>query len=189
MTGIGEAVPLRSATNDAAADVLRSHVRDIPDWPQPGVVFKDITPLLSSPTAFGVVIGAIADIARERGATTIAGIEARGFLLAAPVADRIGAALVPIRKKGKLPGPIRSATYDLEYGSATIEIHADAVPAGERVLLVDDVLATGGTAAAAHGLLVECGAEVVALTVLMELSFLPGRSRLGTLDIVPLLTI
>ncbi|MCM3884926.1 adenine phosphoribosyltransferase [Frankia sp. R82] len=189
MTGIGEAVPQRSATNDAAADVLRSHIRDIPDWPQPGVVFKDITPLLSSPTAFGVVIGAFADIARELGATTIAGIEARGFLLAAPVADRIGAALVPIRKQGKLPGPTRSATYDLEYGTATIEIHADAVPAGERVLLVDDVLATGGTAAAAHGLLTGCGADVVGLAVLMELSFLPGRARVAPLDIVPLLMI
>ncbi|CAO5168137.1 adenine phosphoribosyltransferase [Frankia sp. AiPs1] len=189
MTGIGEAVPQRSVANSVAADVLRDHIRDIPDWPQPGVVFKDITPLLSSPAAFGVVIGALADVARELGVTTIAGIEARGFLLAAPVADRIGAALVPIRKKGKLPGPVRSATYDLEYGSATIEIRADAVPVGGRVLLVDDVLATGGTAAAAHGLLTGCGAEVAALAVLMELSFLPGRDRVAPLDIVPLLTI
>jgi len=189
MTSIGEAAPERSATNDAAADVLRGHIRDIPDWPQPGVVFKDITPLLSSPTAFGVVIGALADVARERGATTIAGIEARAFLLAAPVADRVGAALVPIRKKGKLPGPTRGATYDLEYGTATIEIHADAVAAGERVLLIDDVLATGGTARAAHGLLTDAGADVVGFAVLMELSFLAGRERLGPVDIVTLLTI
>ncbi|WP_101834251.1 adenine phosphoribosyltransferase [Frankia canadensis] len=189
MTSIGEAAPERSATNDAAADVLRGHVRDIQDWPQPGVVFKDITPLLSSPAAFGVVIGAFADVARERGATTIAGIEARGFLLAAPVADRVGARLVPIRKKGKLPGPTRGATYDLEYGTATIEIHADAVGPGERVLLIDDVLATGGTAAAAHGLLADAGADVVGLAVLMELSFLAGRERLGAVDIVTLLTI
>lgn len=189
MTSIGEAAPERSATNDEAADVLRRHIRDIPDWPQPGVVFKDITPLLSSPAAFSVVIGALADIADERGATTVAGIEARGFLLAAPVADRIGAALVPIRKKGKLPGQTHSATYDLEYGTATIEIHADAVQSGERVLLIDDVLATGGTAAAAHSLLGRCGAQVLGLAVLMELSFLPGRERAAPLDIVPILTI
>ncbi|WP_261556096.1 adenine phosphoribosyltransferase [Frankia tisae] len=189
MTSIDEAAPERPATTDAAADVLRGHIRDVQDWPQPGVVFKDITPLLSTPAAFGVVIGALADIARQRGATTIAGIEARGFLLAAPVADRLGVGLVPIRKKGKLPGPTRSATYDLEYGTATIEIHADAVRPDERVLLIDDVLATGGTAAAAHGLLTGVGAEVVGLAVLMELSFLPGRERTAPLDVVPLLTI
>ncbi|MCM3924402.1 adenine phosphoribosyltransferase [Frankia sp. AiPs1] len=189
MTSIDEAAPGRPAPSDAAADVLRGHIRDVQDWPQPGVVFKDITPLLATPAAFGVVIGALVDIARLRGATTIAGIEARGFLLAAPVADRLGVGLVPIRKQGKLPGPTRSATYDLEYGTATIEIHADAVRPDERVLLVDDVLATGGTAAAAHGLLAGVGAEVVGLAVLMELSFLPGRERVAPLDVVPLLTV
>ncbi|ABD10752.1 adenine phosphoribosyltransferase [Frankia sp. CcI156] len=188
MTSIDDA-PQRSAAHDAVAEVLRGHIRDIPDWPQPGVVFKDITPLLATPTAFGVVIGALADAARALGATTIAGIEARGFLLAAPVADRLGTGLVPIRKQGKLPGPTRSASYDLEYGAATIEIHADAVHDGDRVLLVDDVLATGGTAAAAHSLLAAGGGEVVGLAVLMELSFLPGRDRVAPLDVVSLLTI
>lgn len=173
----------------AAAGVLAAHVRDVPDFPKPGVVFKDITPLLSTPAAFGVVIGALADLARGLGATTIAGIEARGFLLAAPVADRVGAGLVPVRKAGKLPGATRSESYELEYGTATLEIHDDAVAAGERVLIVDDVLATGGTAAAAHNLLRGCGADVVGLAVLMELVFLSGRDRTGALDVTSIMRI
>ncbi|CUU55776.1 adenine phosphoribosyltransferase [Parafrankia irregularis] len=173
----------------AAAEVLAAHVRDVQDFPKPGVVFKDITPLLSTPAAFGVVIGALADLARDLSVTTIAGIEARGFLLAAPVADRIGAGLVPVRKAGKLPGATRRETYDLEYGTATLEIHQDAVAAGERVLLVDDVLATGGTAAAAHNLLRGCGADVVGLAVLMELSFLAGRDRTGALPVTSIMTL
>ncbi|MCK9900803.1 adenine phosphoribosyltransferase [Parafrankia colletiae] len=170
-----------------AAEVLAAHVRDVPDFPKPGVVFKDITPLLSTPAAFGVIIGALADLARERGATTIAGVEARGFLLAAPVADRIGASLVPVRKQGKLPGVTRSESYALEYGTATLEIHEDAVPAGERVLIIDDVLATGGTAVAAHNLLRGCGADVLGLAVLMELTFLSGRDRTGVLDVTSIM--
>ena len=173
----------------AAAAVLQSHIRDVPDFPQPGVVFKDITPLLATPAAFGVVVGAIADLARRSGATTIAGIEARGFLLAAPVADRVGAAIVPVRKQGKLPGRTVSESYSLEYGTATLEIHEDAVSPGDRVLLVDDVLATGGTAAAARNLLRHCGAEVVGLAVLMELTFLAGRERIDPLEVTSLMKI
>ncbi|ABW14498.1 adenine phosphoribosyltransferase [Frankia sp. Mgl5] len=173
----------------AAEAVLGAHVRDVMDFPKPGVVFKDITPLLSTPAAFGVVVGALADLARGLGATTIAGIEARGFLLAAPVADRVGAGIVPIRKQGKLPGRTRSEAYALEYGTAVLEIHEDAVPTGERVLIVDDVLATGGTAAAAHTLLRGCGADVVGLAVLMELTFLSGRDRTGTLDVTSIMKI
>jgi adenine phosphoribosyltransferase len=173
----------------AAAEALRSHTRDIQDFPQPGVVFKDITPLLAAPAAFGVVIGALADTARGLGATVVAGIEARGFLLAAPVADRIGAGIVPVRKQGKLPGTTVRESYALEYGTATLEIHDDAVGAGDRVLIIDDVLATGGTAAAAHNLLRHCGAEVLGLAVLMELTFLTGRQRVAPLDITALLSI
>jgi len=173
----------------AAAQALRAHVRDVQDFPQPGVVFKDITPLLATPAAFGAVIGALADTAGRLGATVVAGIEARGFLLAAPVADRIGASLVPIRKQGKLPGRTVAESYALEYGTATLEMHADAVGAGERVLIVDDVLATGGTAAAAASLLRHGGAEVLGLAVLMELTFLAGRDRIPSLNVTALLAI
>ena len=173
----------------AAGEALRTHVRDIQDFPQPGVVFKDITPLLATPAAFGAVIEALAETARRVGATVVAGIEARGFLLAAPVADRLGVGLVPIRKQGKLPGRTVAESYALEYGTATLEIHHDAVAAGDRVLIVDDVLATGGTAAAAANLIRRGGAEVLGLAVLMELTFLAGRERVPMLDVTALLTI
>ncbi|WP_045878282.1 adenine phosphoribosyltransferase [Pseudofrankia sp. DC12] len=173
----------------AATEALRTHVRDVHDFPQPGVVFKDITPLLATPAAFGAVIGALAETARRVGATVIAGIEARGFLLAAPVADRVGAGIVPIRKQGKLPGRTVAESYALEYGTATLEIHHDAVGPGERVLIVDDVLATGGTAAAAANLICHGGAEVLGLAVLMELTFLAGRERIPSLDVTALLTV
>ncbi|MBX6391051.1 MAG: adenine phosphoribosyltransferase [Frankia sp.] len=173
----------------AAAEALRTHIRDIPDFPQPGVVFKDITPLLATPPAFAVVVDALAGAAADAGATVVAGIEARGFLLAAPVAHRVGAGIVPIRKQGKLPGRTVAESYALEYGTATLEIHDDAVGPGDRVLIVDDVLATGGTAAAAANLLRHCGADVLGLAVLMELTFLGGRSRLSSLDITALLEI
>jgi adenine phosphoribosyltransferase len=185
----GAASAVRPSARAAAAEVLRTHVRDVPDFPQPGVVFKDITPLLATAAAFGVVLDALAAEARRLEATVIAGIEARGFLLAAPVADRIGAGIVPIRKQGKLPGRTVAESYALEYGTATLEIHADAVSAGDRVLIVDDVLATGGTAAAAANLLRHGGAEVLGLAVLMELAFLAGRQRIPSLGVTALLTI
>lgn len=168
---------------------LQSLVRDIPDFPEPGVLFKDINPVLADHTAFCAVVEALADVARRAGATTVAGIEARGFLLAAPTALACGARLVPIRKAGKLPGVTCARTYDLEYGTATLEVQQDAVRAGERVLLVDDVLATGGTAAAAAGLVADTGGQVVGLAVLIELLFLAGRGRLAGLPVTALLEV
>ncbi|PRY17877.1 adenine phosphoribosyltransferase [Kineococcus rhizosphaerae] len=160
--------------------------RDVPDFPRPGVVFKDITPLLADPVAFGRVTGALAAVAREAGATAVAGIEARGFVLAAPAAERAGLAFWPVRKAGKLPPPVLRRDYALEYGTASLELAASAVRPGERVLLVDDVLATGGTARAACELLEEAGTEVVGLAVLLELAFLHGRRALGGRAVVAL---
>ncbi|GAB3149070.1 adenine phosphoribosyltransferase [Microbispora hainanensis] len=161
-------------------------IRDVPDYPKPGILFKDITPLLADHAAFTQVVDELGD-----GLTfdKVVGIEARGFILAAPVAYRSGAGFVPVRKKGKLPADTYAASYDLEYGSATIEVHADAFDPGDRVLIVDDVLATGGTAGAAVELVRRTGAEVVAASFLMELSFLSGRDRLPGLDVRTLLTV
>lgn len=160
------------------SQVIATHLRDVQDFPVPGVVFKDITPLLGAPAAFGAVV---AELVRRRSGVIdkVAGIEARGFILGAPVAHALGVGFVPVRKAGKLPGEVVSQTYNLEYGTATIEVHADAVRQGDRVLLVDDLLATGGTAIAAWDLLEGLGAAVHELTVLVELSFLEGRTRLG----------
>lgn len=160
------------------ADVLDAHIRDVPDFPHPGVMFKDLTPLFAAPEAFTRVTADIAD--RYRGQVDlVAGIEARGFIVAVPVAMALGVGFVPVRKAGKLPGRTRSRSYDLEYGQATIEVAADAFEAGQRILLIDDVLATGGTAAAAAGLVEETGAAVVGLEVLLELTFLNGRRHLA----------
>ncbi len=180
-------------TTEAAGvpqDVL-ALVRDVPDYPVPGVVFKDITPMLADPAAFAGVVEAIAAPHRAAGAQVdvVVGIEARGFILAAPVALALRAGFAPVRKSGKLPHATVSASYTLEYGTAEIEMHTDAVAPGQRVLLVDDVLATGGTAAAAAGLVRRLGGEVVSLAVLMELSFLDGRSKLPGLPVHALATI
>ena len=159
--------------------LLAARVRDIPDFPEPGVQFKDITPLLADHVAFA---GAIDAFVAHHGRGTVdkvAGIEARGFLLAAPVAYHSGAGFVPLRTKGKLPAETHEASYDLEYGSATLEVHRDAFAPGESVLIVDDVLATGGTAAAAVRLVESAGAVVAGLSVLIELEFLGGRSLLA----------
>ena len=166
---------------------MRKLIRDVPDYPQPGVVFKDITPLLADTAGFAATIEALA--ADHDAIDKVAGIEARGFILAAPVACRLGVGFVPVRKKGKLPGPTYSETYELEYGTATVEVHVDAFRPGERVLMIDDVLATGGTAAATAQLIRRSGAEVVSLDVLIELGFLGGRARLTDLNIRPLLQI
>jgi adenine phosphoribosyltransferase len=177
-------------TNAPATDIaslITSHVRDVPDYPQPGVVFKDITPLLAEPRAFGAVVDALADSFGP--VDKVVGIEARGFILAAPVAYQIGAGFVPVRKKGKLPSATFTQEYQLEYGTATLEVHQDAFQPGDRVLIVDDVLATGGTARATVSLVRQCDAEVAGITVLMELSFLNGRSALSGLDVRALLTV
>ena len=167
---------------------LGAHVRDVPDWPEPGVVFKDITPLLADPDAFHAAVEALAHPFADREITTVVGIEARGFLIGAPVALRLGAGFVPARKPGKLPRPTASERYELEYGSDELEVHADAIEAGERVLIVDDVIATGGTAAATVRLVEGLGGTVVGLGVVIELAFLDGRAALGDHELLSLLT-
>jgi adenine phosphoribosyltransferase len=167
--------------------LITAHVRDIPDYPQPGVLFKDITPLLGDEAAFGAVVEAMA--ATFGPVDKVVGIEARGFILAAPVAYEIRAGFVPVRKKGKLPAATFAEEYVLEYGSNTLEVHQDAFRPGDRVLIVDDVLATGGTARATANLVRRADATVVGVAVLMELSFLKGRANLGDLEVRPLLVV
>lgn len=162
---------------------LSSLVRDIPDFPEPGVVFKDITPVLADARAFAELIEALTEPFMDAGVTKVAGIEARGFTLATPVANRLDAGFIPLRKPGKLPYDTMREEYALEYGTDALEVHVDAVSEGEKVLLVDDVIATGGTAAAAIRLLRRIGAEVVGLSVFIELVFLGGSDHL---DGVPL---
>ncbi|MFJ7149847.1 adenine phosphoribosyltransferase [Streptomyces sp. NPDC100445] len=160
------------------ATLLLSRIRDVADYPEPGVMFKDITPLLADPQAFAALTDALAGIAEATGATKVIGLEARGFILGAPVAVRAGLGFIPVRKAGKLPGATLRQAYDLEYGSAEIEVHAEDLASGDRVLIVDDVLATGGTSEAAMRLVRRAGADVAGLAVLMELGFLAGRARL-----------
>ena len=158
------------------AELIDARLRDIPDFPQPGVLFKDITPLLADGPAFGAVVEELAT--RHTGVDLVAGVEARGFVIGAALAHRLGIGFVPVRKAGRLPGETVQLAYDLEYGSATIEVHADAFAAGESVLVVDDVLATGGTAAAACELVEQAGGRVTAVAVVIELLGLGGRGRL-----------
>jgi adenine phosphoribosyltransferase len=169
-------------------EAIRALVRDVPDFPQEGIVFKDITPLLADEVAFSSVIDLIV-VHFGRGAVDkVVGIEARGFILASPVAYHFGAGFVPVRKKDKLPWATESAEYELEYGSATLEIHKDGIEPGERVLIVDDVLATGGTARATAELVERIGGKVVGIACLLELSFLNGRSRLEGHDLFTLIS-
>jgi adenine phosphoribosyltransferase len=168
---------------------LADLIVDVPDWPTPGVVFKDITPLLGSPDALRQVVDALTEPYLEADIDKVVGIEARGFLLAAPVAYHLDAGLVPVRKPDKLPRAVHTQSYDLEYGSNTLAVHADAFAPGDRVLIVDDVLATGGTAAATVTLIEQAGATVVGMAALMELSFLPWRAALADLPVTTLITI
>jgi adenine phosphoribosyltransferase len=176
-----------------AAGILKRLVVDVPDYPAPGVVFKDITPVLADPVAFGDIVEALADAGRDADGRPVVdhvvGMEARGFILAAPVALALGAGFVPVRKAGKLPRATYAQSYALEYGEATLEVHRDAFAPGDRVLLVDDVLATGGTVAATRRLVEACGAVPVGVAVLMDLSFLPGRETIGDLPLKSLLTV
>ena len=153
-------------------------IRDVADFPKPGVMFKDITPLLASPSGFAGAVEAMCLLSPEE-VDIVVGLEARGFIFAAPVALALGAGFVPIRKPGKLPGPTVDQSYALEYGTETLMAHADAFTAGARVLVVDDVLATGGTVAAAASLVSQLGGTLVGVTVLMELAFLHGRQYLA----------
>jgi adenine phosphoribosyltransferase len=179
-----------STTDLSLAERLSAGIRDVPDYPKPGVVFKDIAPLLADPQGFAALVEHLAGRAKALGATKVVGLEARGFILAAPAAYAAGAGFVPVRKQGKLPGACHSQAYDLEYGSAVLEVQQDAFVPGERVLVVDDVLATGGTVEAALDLVQRAGAELAGVVVLMELGFLGGRARLaGHLGTAPLETV
>jgi adenine phosphoribosyltransferase len=162
------------------ADVtsLAAHVRDIEDFPTPGVTFKDVTPLLADHAALSTAVDLLVARFGTAPLDKVVGIEARGFILAAPIAYHVGAGFVPARKAGKLPAPTRSVTYELEYGRETLELHRDAIAPGERVLIVDDVLATGGTAAATASLVADAGGEIVGLGFLIELAFLDGAARI-----------
>ena len=165
---------------------LKDYIRDIPDFPAPGILFRDITPLLKDSAAFRDAIDRLADYYESREFDTIVGIDARGFLLAAPLAYRLGKALVPVRKQGKLPFKTHKVTYKLEYGSDAVEVHTDAIANGQRVLIVDDLLATGGTMAATASLVEKTGGRVAGVGVLVELTDLNGRALLGGYDVLSL---
>jgi adenine phosphoribosyltransferase len=167
---------------------LASLIRDIPDFPEPGVVFKDITPVLADGKAFAMLIDSLMEPFLDSGVTKVAGIEARGFTLATPIANRLGAGFIPVRKPGKLPWKTVREEYALEYGTDALEIHTDAAHEGERILLVDDVIATGGTAAAAIRLLRGIGADVVGIAVFIELAFLDGARMLDGVPLHALVT-
>ena len=162
---------------------LEHYIRNIPDFPKPGIQFKDITPLLKEPAAFKDAIEQISDYATSLSIDAIVGIEARGFLIAAPLAYRLGKPLIPVRKQGKLPYQTTSVTYELEYGNDTVEMHKDAIEGKQRVLIVDDLLATGGTMAATARLVENSGAHVAALVILIELSGLNGRALLSNYNV------
>jgi adenine phosphoribosyltransferase len=166
---------------------LRDYIRDVPDFPKPGIVFKDITPLLRSPQALDYAAYALAEPFRDAGVTSVVAIESRGFIFGTGVARVLGAGLVPVRKPGKLPWKTRTSEYTLEYGSGALEIHDDALTPDDRALIIDDVLATGGTAAAAACLVRDLGAEIVGVGMLIELEFLKGREKLSELSVHSLL--
>lgn len=160
------------------SEELRKTIRDIPDFPKPGIIFKDITPILSSSELFKKVIGAFHQRYRDKGIAAIVAIEARGFIFGGALAERMGVSFIPVRKKGKLPYKTVSATYDLEYGTDTLEMHSDALQPGDRVVVLDDLVATGGTAEATARLCEQLGAEVVELAFVIELAFLNARKKL-----------
>jgi adenine phosphoribosyltransferase len=169
-------------------DWLKEYIRDIPEFPKPGVTFKDITPLLADKKAFAYTIDAIAHHFDRDMVDKVLGIEARGFMVAAPLAYRFTAGLIPVRKQGKLPWEVEAETYDLEYGTDRLEIHRDAISPGERILIVDDVLATGGTALATAALTERCGGKVAGIATIMELAFLEARARLGSYELFSLIS-
>jgi adenine phosphoribosyltransferase len=186
---VTETAEVRGDSGRATAELVASRILDVPDFPKPGIVFKDLIPLFADGPAFAQVVD---DIIAHHGAGSfdvVAGIEARGFVVAAAIAYATTTGVIPIRKAGKLPRAAYAATYALEYGEATLEVHQDAFVAGQRVLLVDDVLATGGTAAAGLDLVERAGGTVAGFTVLLELSFLGARERLAPRPVHALLTV
>jgi adenine phosphoribosyltransferase len=174
---------------DEIAELIADRVLDVPDFPEPGIVFKDLTPVFADGPAFRRATDAIVAAQGADSFDVVAGIEARGFVIAAAIAYATGKGVVPVRKAGKLPRATLAATYALEYGEATLEVHADAFVAGERVLVVDDVLATGGTAEATLGLVERAGGTVTGFSVFLELAFLKGRERLAPRSVHALLTV
>lgn len=178
---------------ERAVEALTRLVRDVPDFPEPGILFKDITPLLADPAGFAAVVEALAAAGRDGegrpAVDKVVGMEARGFILAAPVALALGVGFVPVRKAGKLPHLTHEVAYELEYGEAVLQLHRDALAPGDRVLVVDDVLATGGTARATCDLVARCGADPVAFAVLMELGSLGGRGQVGVVPVHALVTV
>ena len=166
---------------------LKKHIRGVPDFPKPGILYYDITTLLRNPEALTATIDQLSEPFARKGIELVIGVESRGFILGAPVADRLGAGFIPIRKPGKLPAKALTETYALEYGQDALQIHADAIDKGQRVLIVDDVLATGGTAAAAVALVESLGGDLHALAFLIELQFLNGRTKLAGQEIYSVL--
>ena len=164
-------------------DSLKSYIRDIPDWPKKGILFRDITPLLAAPQAFAAAIDLLSAGFADEGIEYVAAVEARGFIFGAAVAEKLGAGFVPIRKRGKLPFKTESVSYELEYGTDTLEVHSDAVENQAKVLMVDDLLATGGTMAAACKLIEKTGGQIVAIAFLIELGELAGRNKLHGYEI------
>jgi adenine phosphoribosyltransferase len=168
---------------------LADHLRDVPDFPKPGIVFKDLTPLLADVGAFRFAVDALSERVAERSVEKVVGVEARGFIFASAVAYRLGSGLVPVRKPGKLPWRTATETYELEYGTDSLEIHEDAISAGDDVYVIDDVLATGGTAAATCRLVERLGGRVAGVGFVVELGFLSGRAKLPDYDVVSLITV
>jgi adenine phosphoribosyltransferase len=184
-----ETAQLRGDSGPEMAALVAGSTLDVPDFPEPGVVFKDLTPLFADGPVFHQVIDGIVEFHGAGSFDVVAGVEARGFVVAAAIAYATGTGVVPLRKAGKLPRPTFSASYALEYGEAVLQVHQDAFVAGQRVLVVDDVLATGGTAGAALNLVEQAGGTVVGFTVLLELGFLGGRARLAPREVHALLTV
>jgi len=171
-------MPSVQAIDHLAVDKIKAAIREVPDFPKPGIMFKDITPILKDPVLLNQTVDYFYNQLKDKKVQYVAGIESRGFILGAPLAYKLGAGFIPIRKKGKLPSTVESHTYDLEYGTDTVEIHTDALEPGARVVLIDDLLATGGTAAAATKLIEKLDGDLVAIMFLVELGFLHGRNNL-----------
>jgi adenine phosphoribosyltransferase len=167
---------------------LKRYIRDIPDWPKEGILFRDITPLLLNPEAFTAAIEALSTDFTEMGVEYVAAVEARGFIFGSAVAEKLGAGFVPIRKKGKLPWQTESITYDLEYGTDTLQVHSDAVESGGKVLMVDDLLATGGTMAAACKLIEKIGGTVAGIAFVIELAGLQGREKIADYKVTSIIS-
>ena len=173
---------------DALQTLLRSRIADVPDFPKPGIIFKDITPLLADPEAFGALTRHLAERYRDAGITQLVGIESRGFIFGAALAQEMGIGFTLVRKPGKLPYDKISTSYELEYGTNTLELHTDAIKPGDKVLVIDDLLATGGTAKATVDLCQQLGGTVVGCGFVVELGFLPGRAALDGIDVFSLVT-